>query len=256
MTEIAGGFSWLLHILDIVLVSVIIYHFLLLFKDVGMAIRLLLWITLAFFVFLVSRLAGLESLGWLLDGFFSFSLLIIAIIFQHDIRRALVNLSRGHDRHLSRQDETAELVAELDAAVKALSERRIGALIVLEKGMSLDNFLAVGTDIDAKVTSELITSIFLPYSPIHDGAVIIQGWKLTKAGCFLPLSQNPELAKSLGTRHRAAIGLTEVVDAVVIVVSEETGKISLVHNGRIQEDMEATVFRKELKRQLVSRRTL
>jgi uncharacterized protein (TIGR00159 family) len=201
-------------------------------------------------------LIGLESLGWLLEGFLSVSLLIIAIIFQHDIRRALVSLSRDHDIDLSRQDETDELVDELDMAVKSLSSRQIGALIVLERGMSLDNFLAVGTDIDAKVTSELITSIFLPYSPIHDGAVIIQGGKLTKAGCFLPLSQNPEIDKSFGTRHRAAIGLTEIVDAFVIIVSEETGKVALASHGRIQEGVEPSALRKELKRYLVARRAL
>ena len=254
MAEILGRFSWLLHLLDIALVSVIIYQFLILLRGGGMALRLLLWLAVAFLVYLGARVVGLESLEWLLEGFFSFSLLIVAIIFQHDIRRALVSLSRDHDRDLSRVDDKSEILSELDTAVKSLSSRQIGALIVLERGMSLDNFLAVGTDIDAKVTSELITSIFLPYSPIHDGAVIIQGGKLTKAGCFLPLSQNPELDKNLGTRHRAAIGLTEIVDAVVVVVSEETGKVALASHGKIQEDLEFAVLRKELRRHLTSRR--
>jgi len=119
--------------------------------------------------------------------------------------------------------------------------------------MPLNNFIAVGTEIDAKVTSELITSIFLPYSPIHDGAVIIQKGKLTKAGCFLPLTQNPTVSKTLGTRHRAAIGLTEVVDAVVVVVSEETGRISVVVGGRITRDLETVTLRKVLKRLLEPR---
>lgn len=254
MTGITGGYGWLLHLLDIALVSVIIYQFLLLLKGVGMAFRLLLWLAVAFLVYLGARVIGLESLSWLLQGFFSFSLLLVVLIFQHDIRRALVSLSREHDRHFSRLDETGELLDELHTAVTSLSARQIGALIVLERGMSLDNFLSVGTDIDARVTSELITSIFLPYSPIHDGAVIIQGGKLTKAGCFLPLSQNPELDKSFGTRHRAAIGLTEIVDAVVIVISEETGGIAVANQGRIQEQLEPTALRKELKRHLTSRR--
>ncbi|MBT0664599.1 diadenylate cyclase CdaA [Geobacter pelophilus] len=256
MTETLGGFSWLLHLLDIMLVSVLIYHFLLLLRGGGMALRLLLWLAVAFLVYLGASFIGLESLGWLLDNFFSVSLLIVAIIFQHDIRRALVSLSRDRDRQLSREDDTSELIDELVTAVDSLSARQIGALIVLERGMSLDNFLAVGTDIDAKVTSELITSIFLPYSPIHDGAVIIQGGKLTKAGCFLPLSQNHELGKSLGTRHRAAIGLTEIVDAVVIIVSEETGRIAIAGNGKIHEDIPLATIRKELKRHLTSRRAL
>lgn len=254
MTGALAGFSWLLHLLDIALVSVIIYHFLLLLRGAGMAIRVLFWLAVAFLVYLSARVVGLESLGWLLEGFFSVSLLIVAIIFQHDIRRALVSLSRSHEIRASLQDEISELVNELDTAVSELSSRRIGALIVLEREMPLDNFLAVGTDIDAKVTSELITSIFLPYSPIHDGAVIIQKGKLTKAGCFLPLSQNHELGKSLGTRHRAAIGLSEIVDAVVIIVSEETGRIALASNGRIHEDLEQAALRKELKRYLSVRR--
>ena len=116
--------------------------------------------------------------------------------------------------------------------------------------MSLANFIAVGTEIDAKVTSELITSIFLPYSPIHDGAVIIQKGKLTKAGCFLPITQNPEISKTLGSRHRAAIGLSELVDAVVIVVSEETGIISVAVGGRIRRNLDPATLRRFLKRSL------
>jgi uncharacterized protein (TIGR00159 family) len=132
----------------------------------------------------------------------------------------------------------------------------MGALVVLERGMSLDNFLAVGTDIDAKVTSELITSIFLPYSPIHDGAVIIQGGKLTKAGCFLPLTQNPDISKGYGTRHRAAIGLSELVDAIVLVVSEETGRIAMASGGKLIENIELATLRKDLRRQLLFRRSV
>jgi len=254
MTNILREFSWMLHLLDIALVAVIIYHFLLFLKSGGMALRFFFWLAVAFLAYLGAWLTDLVTLGWLLDGFFSSSLLVVAIIFQHDIRRALVNLSRDRHRQAVRQDDVTELLDELTAAVEALSIRKIGALIVLERGMSLDNFLVVGTDIDAKVTSELITSIFLPYSPIHDGAVIIQGVKLTKAGCFLPLTQNSDIGKNFGTRHRAAIGLTEMVDALVIVVSEETGRIALANNGRMLEELDLSTLRKELKRQLSSRR--
>lgn len=254
MTEGTGGFSVLLHLLDILLVSVIIYHCLLLFKGAGMALRVLFWLAVAFLVYLLARMSGLESLGWLLEGFFSFSLLIGAIIFQHDIRRALVSFSRERNGTLFAREGSGGLLHELDAAVASLSARKIGALIVIERSTPLDNFLVIGTEIDAKVTCELITSIFLPYSPIHDGAVIIQGEKLTKAGCFLPLSQSPELDKSFGTRHRAAIGLTEIVDAVVIIVSEETGRIALASHGRIQERLESGSLRRELKRLLESGR--
>jgi uncharacterized protein (TIGR00159 family) len=135
----------------------------------------------------------------------------------------------------------------------SLAGKNIGALIVFEREMPLGNFMAVGTEIDAKVTSELITSIFLPYSPIHDGAVIIQQGKLTKAGCFLPLTQNPDVSKELGTRHRAAIGLSEIVDAAVVIVSEETGQIAIASSGRIAHNLDAAALRKHLRRLLEPR---
>jgi len=254
MTDAPGQFSWLLSLLDIVLVSVVIYHFLLLLKGGGVALHLLLWLTVGCIFFLGARFAGLETLGWLLNSVLSASLLIAAIIFQHDIRRALLNFSRQRHRLSGLNEDTGELIDELLTAVESLSQKRIGALIVIERGIPLDSFLAVGTVIDAKVTSELISSIFLPYSPIHDGAVIIQGDKLTRAGCFLPLTENPEIGKHFGTRHRAAIGLTEVVDALVVVVSEETGRIALVCSGKILENLEIPFLRKEMKRQLTGGR--
>jgi uncharacterized protein (TIGR00159 family) len=131
-----------------------------------------------------------------------------------------------------------------------MANRRIGALIVIERETGLKDFLEVGTEIDARVSSDLLTSIFLPYSPIHDGAVVIQQGRLKQAGCFLPLSQNPDISKALGTRHRAAIGLTELVDAVAIVVSEETGRISVVVGGRITRDLDSSSLKRVLKRLL------
>src|SRR5476651_1725892 len=128
--------------------------------------------------------------------------------------------------------------------------KRIGALIVIVRHMPIDHLLHIGTQIDAKVTSELLNSIFLPYSPIHDGAVIINRGKLTKAGCLLPLSQNPDIAKSFGTRHRAALGLSELSDVLVMVVSEETGKISMVHDGKINYDVDAVETRRMLRKAL------
>ena len=129
-----------------------------------------------------------------------------------------------------------------------LLRKRIGALVVIERENGLKDFLEVGVEIDAKVSSDLISSIFIPYSPIHDGALVIQQGRLKRAGCFLPLSQNPDISKSLGTRHRAAIGLTELVDAVAIVVSEETGKISVVVGGRITRDLDSTTLKRVLTR--------
>ncbi len=247
MTDFIQHIGWLLDLLDICLVAFVIYRVLLLFKDnlskgfvIGFAALLLFS--------LVSRSAGLRAVNWIFDNLFGSAIILLAVVFQHDIRRALVSMKRSRLGDVPARDEAHEVIDELASAAEALAQKNIGALIVIEREMSLTNFIAVGTEIDAKVTSELITSIFLPYSPIHDGAVIIQRGKLTKAGCFLPLTQNPSVSKSLGTRHRAAIGLTEIVDAVVLVVSEETGMISMVVDGRITRDIEPAVLRKVMKR--------
>jgi uncharacterized protein (TIGR00159 family) len=142
-------------------------------------------------------------------------------------------------------------VEELVRAVAHLAGRRTGALIVLQNEVGLNEWIDVGTRLDARVSRELVTSIFLPESPIHDGALIIQNGRITAAGCFLPLTTNPNVSKTLGTRHRAAIGLTEDTDAMVIVVSEEDGTISLVREGKITRDVDAATLRTTLQRLLV-----
>ena len=247
MTDSIQNFGWLFDLLDIVLVAFVIYRILLLFKET-LSYRFVIGFAGLLLFSVVSRLAGFRTMNWIFDNLFGSLIIILVVIFQHDIRRSLVSMRRSRLGDLPSRDEAHEVIDELASAAEALAQKNIGALIVVERDMSLASFIAVGTEIDAKVTSELITSIFLPYSPIHDGAVIIQKGKLTKAGCFLPLTQNPAVGKELGTRHRAAIGLTEVVDAVVLVVSEETGKISVVVGGRITRDLESAVLRKVMKR--------
>lgn len=248
MIPFLAQIPWL-DLLDILLVAFIFYHVILLIKR-SIAIRLLLILAVLFLFYFISQLFGLHTLYRILDSFFSAILLVLVVVFQHDIRRALSSLGRGGFlRDIG--GDVPEFIEELLAAVEMLSTRKIGALIVIEREMEVDNYLEVGTEIDAKVTSEIITSIFLPYSPIHDGAVIVRRGKLTRAGCFLPLSRNSELSKSLGTRHRAAIGLSEITDAVVLVVSEETGCISLVHGGKIFSGVDQATLRKLLKKQLV-----
>jgi uncharacterized protein (TIGR00159 family) len=247
MTDFLHTIGWLIDLLDILLVAFIIYRVLLLFKET-LSYRFVIALVAFLLLSLVSRAAGFRALNWIFDNLFGSIILILVVIFQHDIRRALVTMRRNRLGDLPSRDDAYEVIDELASAAEALAQKKIGALVVIERDMSLTNFIAVGTEIDAKVTSELITSIFLPYSPIHDGAVIIQKGKLTKAGCFLPLTQNPSISKSLGTRHRAAIGLTEVVDAVVLVVSEESGRISVVVGGRITRDLEPAVLRKVMKR--------
>lgn len=242
-----GHVAWL-DLVDILLVAYILYRIILLIKGT-IAIRLLVGLTVLFLFHFFSQLLGLQTLYWILDSFFGAILLVLVIIFQHDIRRALSTM-RKRPFFGEHGEGAAELVEKLVVATDVLARKRIGALIVIEREMEVENYLEVGTQIDAKVTSELITSIFLPYSPIHDGAVIIQKEKLTKAGCFLPLSRNPELSKTLGTRHRAAIGLSEVTDAVVLVVSEETGAVSLACDGKISLGVDQNMLRKLLKKQI------
>jgi len=240
-----GHVAWL-DLVDILLVAFILYQIILLIKGT-IAVRLLVGLTGLFLFYFFSQLFGLQTLYWILDSFFGAILLVLVVIFQHDIRRALSSMGRGSFVR-EREEGGSELVEELVTATDVLSKKKVGALIVVEREIEVENHLEVGTQIDAKVTSELITSIFLPYSPIHDGAVIIEKEKLTKAGCFLPLSRNPELSKALGTRHRAAIGLTEITDAVVLVVSEETGAVSLACDGKITRDIDQNTLRKMLKK--------
>lgn len=240
--------SWL-DLLDILLVAFILYQIILLIRGT-IAVRLLLGLAGLLLLYATSDFLGLKTLYWILHSFFGAILLVLVVVFQHDIRRALSSMGRSGFLK-ERGEGVSELVEELIAATNVLAEKNIGALIVIEREVEVENCLEVGTEIDAKVTSEILTSIFLPYSPIHDGAVIIQKGKLTKAGCFLPLSRNHELSKTLGTRHRAAIGLTEVSDAVVLVVSEETGAISIAVSGKLVRGVDQPTLRKMLKKYIL-----
>ena len=247
------NFSRLIDLLDILLTAFVIYRVMLLMKGT-LSIRFYQALALLLFVSVLTRFAGLKALNLVAEICLCSLIIIFVVVFQHDIRRALGTTRKSRfytdAEPVAGQGEVHEIIQELASAVEAIAQRKIGALIVFEREMSLKNFIVVGTELDAKVTSELITSIFLPYSPIHDGAVIIQRGKLTKAGCFLPLSENTAISKELGTRHRAAIGLSEVVDAVIVVVSEETGAISLVTGGMITTCPDTADLKKLLEKYL------
>jgi len=247
MAELLKNSGWLLNLVDISLVAFIIYRLILLLKGT-LAPRVIIGLAIVLCGYIASRFAGFQTVNWILNNFLGSLIIVLVIIFQHDIRRALFSLSRNRSKEEGTWEETPAVIDELVVAAETLASKKIGALLVIERAMTVNHYLAVGTEIDAKVTSELISSIFLPYSPIHDGAVIIQRGKLTKAGCFLPITQNPEINKTLGSRHRAAIGLSELVDAVVIVVSEETGIISVAVGGRIRRNLDPATLRRYLKR--------
>ncbi|PLY02809.1 MAG: TIGR00159 family protein [Desulfuromonas sp.] len=249
MVELLQNFRPLVDLLDILIVAFIIYRIILLIKGTR-AVQMLLGLAVILIVYVLSQVVGLYTLHWFLDSFLSSLILVIVVIFQSDIRRALMHVGRNPFFAGMSYREEKEVIEELAQASAILASRRIGALIVIERETGLKDFLEIGSEIDSRVSSDLIISVFHPSSPIHDGALIIQQGRMARAGCFLPLSQNPDISKTLGTRHRAAIGLTELVDAVVIVVSEETGKISVVLGGRITRDLDMEVLKKVLKRTL------
>jgi uncharacterized protein (TIGR00159 family) len=246
--ELLNNLRWN-DLLDILLVACVIYWIILLIKGTR-AVQMLFGLAVIFLVYLGSKVTGLFTLQWILDNFISSIVIVIVVLFQHDIRRALIHVGKNpFFSDVSYREET-EIIDELVKACVNLASKKIGALIVIERETGIKDILEMGVEIDARVASDLISAIFLPYSPIHDGAIIIQQGRLKRAGCFLPLSQSHDISKQYGTRHRAAIGLTELVDAVIIVVSEETGKISLVVSGKITRDLDSSSLRWFLKRLL------
>jgi uncharacterized protein (TIGR00159 family) len=226
---------------DILLVTVAIYWLLILIRGTR-AGQILLGLIALFAVFLISQLGQLVTVGLILENFLGSFVLIIVILFQHDIRRALARVGRGFFPTVSAQEES-QMLEEVVRASQALAQKRIGALIVLERETQLDDQIEAGTPLDANVSKELLTSIFLPYSPLHDGAVVIQRGRAAFAGCILPLTLREDLPEGVGTRHRAAVGITEETDAVVIVVSEETATISVVLRGEMVQGLDAPRLR-------------
>lgn len=240
-------------LLDKLLVAALVYGCALILRKEA-ALRLLAVIAALVAAQFCAKALGLCATASFFQLLISSAPVILALIFQGDIKRALFTLWKRHKSGESEHLDVSTTVDELSKGLHELAERRIGALIVIIRQMSIDHLIQIGTEIDAKVTSELLNSIFLPYSPIHDGAVIIQREKITSAGCILPLSQNPDIAKSFGTRHRAALGLSEQTDVLVLVVSEETGKISIVHEGKITYDADPAEIRRLSRKAIEGRR--
>jgi len=210
--------------------------------------QMIIGLVVILLAYVSSQMFGLFTLNWVLDNFLGSIILVIIVIFQSDIRRALTQfgtapLFGGADRI-----ERGQVLEEITKAVVSLATRRIGGLIVLEREVGLNEYIEVGTRLDARVTRELLESVFIPHSPMHDGALVIQKGRVAAARCFLPLSVDPNLSQAFGTRHRAAVGLTEETDAVVIVISEERGKISLVVGGKVTQDLEGPQLRSSLQR--------
>ncbi len=232
-------------IIDFAIMFYLSYRILLLIKGTR-AVQMLTGLGMIIVAFLVSSKLELHTLHWLLNKFLSPIVLIFIILFQDDIRRALTHVGKNPFFSGLTAIEETQIIDELVKACISLAQKKIGALIAIERQMGLQNYIEVGHQIDSQVNAELITSIFLPYSPIHDGALILQKGRITAAGCFLPLTVDPTVKKTLGTRHRAALGLTEETDAVVIVVSEEIGEVSLVVGGKMRQGLDGPTLRKIL----------
>jgi diadenylate cyclase len=220
----------LLDILDILLVSYIIYRIILLIRGTR-AVQMLVGIALIISIYFLSGKLELQTLHWLLKTFLGSILVVLVILFQTDIRRALTQM--GKTPFHKAGDVAEKDMEEIVRAATYMARRRIGALMVIERDTGLRDYVDTGHRLDARLCAELLVAIFLPASPMHDGGVIIHKGKIHSSGCLLPLSHNPRIDKRYGTRHRAALGLSEETDAVIIVVSEETQEISLVQQGAI-----------------------
>jgi len=233
-------------LLDIALVSVLIYELLLLIRGTR-AVQMALSAGFLISLFFVSRSFELETVNWVIRNLATYVGFAIIVLFQADIRRALAHFGRApFFRYFERATSTNETLEDLVIAVTTLAARRIGAIIVLERQIGLRNYIEGGIPLDATVTYDLLAAIFQPGSPLHDGAAIVQGDRVAAAACFLPLSVNPRVSRELGTRHRAALGLTEENDAVAIVVSEETGAISLALAGGLERGLSVDQLRERL----------
>lgn len=239
MFDFLGYFRWQ-DLVDILVVAFVINQFISFIRGTR-SVQMVAGLGVLTIVYFLASVMDLAALKWILQTFLSSILLIIIIVFQHDIRRALTQVGKS-PFHKSTDVADKEL-EEIIRTLFYLAKRRIGALIVIERETSLGDFIESGFNLDANLTKELLISVFMPVSPLHDGAVIISQGKIQNAGCILPLTQNPYINKRFGTRHRAAIGLTEETDAVVLVVSEETQEISIVRHGaltRVDDEISLT----------------
>lgn len=242
-------------VIDIAIVTYILYRLIVLIRGTR-AEQLVKGLVVLLIALVGSGLLGLRTINWFLQGLMTMGLVAIPIVFQPELRRALEQLGRGKIFQRSPYDYEEEnfqiVLEELLKAIPVLVKKKIGALIVFERKTGLKEYAETGIKIEGLVTAELLVNIFMPRSPLHDGAVIIRDLIMAAAGCYLPLTENPNLSKELGTRHRAGLGITEISDAVVIIVSEETGVISLAHDGRLTRYLDEKTLRGTLLNQYFS----
>jgi diadenylate cyclase len=246
--------KFLADIVDILLVTYVIYKLIMIIRGTK-AVQLLKGITVILGVWLLSNLLQLNTLEWLMNQAMYYGILAILIIFQPELRRALEQLGRGRLFSRTGVPEDEEVLKSIDAIVKStayMAKRRIGALLSIERETGLNDYIETGIPLGSHLTSELLINIFIPNTPLHDGAVIIKKNQVMAAACYLPLSESPFISKELGTRHRAALGISEVTDSITLVVSEETGAISLTKNGELYRNLDEENLRKLLEAELIT----
>ena len=249
MSRLAGWFtsvepSWL-DLIDILIVAFLIYQLLQFIRGTH-AVQMALGALVLVLLYWLSQLLHLETVNWLLRTFMPYLVFGIIVVFQSEIRKVLAQLGKTPLPGVFGSPRTEEVIDEVVLAGTTLAAQRTGAIVVIERDMGLRSYIETGIAMDALVTYDLLISIFNPGTPLHDGAVIIQGNRVAAAACFLPLTVNPQLSRELGSRHRAAIGVTEDTDALAVVVSEETGVISLVVGGRIRRELDGASLKSAL----------
>ncbi|HYM23117.1 MAG TPA: diadenylate cyclase CdaA [Vicinamibacterales bacterium] len=241
-------------IADILVLAILIYEVVKLIRGTR-AVQMAVGAVMLVALFYGSRWFHLETVNWVIRNLFGYLVFAVIVLFQSDIRRALAHLGRApFFRYFAKPESAGESIEEIAVAATMLASKRTGAIIALERQIGLRNYIEGGIPLDAVLTYDLLLSIFQHDSPLHDGAVIVQDDRIAAAACFLPLTVNPKLSKELGSRHRAALGLTEENDAVAIVVSEESGLISLVADGQIERGLDADELRGRLRAHMIQRR--
>jgi len=238
--------------IDIAIVAYLIYRFLLLLKGTRGA-QMTLGIVVLLLLYWITRYFRLVAVQWLFTNLLTYVVFGIIVLYQNEIRRALADIGRNPLASRQWRSGGAQNFEEIVLAATTLASRKIGALIVVERDIGLRNYAESGIALDAVLTYDLLVTIFSPHTPMHDGAVIVQRNRVIAAGCFLPLTLDPYLSKELGTRHRAAIGVTEETDAVAVIVSEESGIISASLGGKIVRNLDGTALRSLLEKSAAMR---
>lgn len=256
---IGMGINWsniltLSNLLDILVVWFIIYEVIILLKGTK-AVQLFRGVLVIAIVKIISVIFGFTTVSYLTDQVINWGVIAIIIIFQPEIRRGLEHLGRGSIiKHAQNQNvENEKMILELDKAIQYMSKRRIGALMTIQMDTGLEDYIETGIKLDADITGELLINTFIPNTPLHDGAVIISNNRVAVAAAYLPLSQSNLIPKELGTRHRAAVGISEVTDALTIVISEETGEVSITKNNELLRGMNKDDYMKFLRDQLITK---